>query len=79
MINNQKTLGIDEILDAVELILELAPGPDDQVALLGDQPVKLLDLVQDVHVLLGLSLQLLVKMSVNFSTPVGNLLCKDEC
>ena len=79
MINNQKTLGIDEILDAVELILELAPGPDDQVALLGDQPVKLLDLVQDVHVLLGLSLQLLVKMSVNFSTPVGNLLCKYEC
>ena len=79
MINNQKTLGIDEILDAVELILELAPGPDDQVALLGDQPVQLLDLVQDVHVLLGLSLQLLVKMSVNFPTPVGNLLCKYEC
>ena len=79
MINNQKTLGIDEILDAVELILELAPGPDDQVALLGDQPVKLLDLVQDVHVLLSLSLQLLVKMSVNFPTPVGNLLCKYEC
>ena len=79
MINNQKTLGIDEILDAVELILELAPGPDDQVALLGDQPVQLLDLVQDVHVLLGLSLQLLVKMSVNFPTPVGNLFCKYEC
>ena len=79
MINNQKTLGIDEILDAVELILELAPGPYDQVALLGDQPVQLLDLVQDVHVLLGLSLQLLVKMSVNFPTPVGNLLCKYEC
>ena len=79
LINHFKTLGIYQILDAVELVLKLTPGPDDEVPLLGDQLVKLLDLVQDVNILLRLSLEFLIEMSVNFLTPKGHFLCTHEC
>ena len=74
LINNRKTVGIDQVLDTVELVLELASGPDDQVPLLGDQLVQLLDLVKDVHVLLRLSLEFLIEMSVDFLAPLGHFL-----
>ena len=74
LINNRKTVGIDQVLDTVELILELAPGPDDQVPLLGDQLVQLLNLVKDVHVLLRLSLEFLIEMSVDFLAPLRHFL-----
>ena len=74
LINNRKTVGIDQVLDTVELVLELASGPDYQVPLLGDQLVQLLDLVKDVHVLLRLSLELLIEMSVDFLAPLGHFL-----
>ena len=77
--NNSKTLGINQIFDTVKLVLKLAPGPDDEVPLLGDQLVQLLDLVQDVHILLSLSLELLIEMSIDFLTPLGHFLCKHEC
>ena len=74
LINNRKTVGIDQVLDTVELVLELASGPDDQVPLLGDQLVQLLDLVKDVHVLLRLSLEFLIEMSVDFLAPLRHFL-----
>ena len=74
LIDNRKTLSINQVLDTIELVLELAPGPDDQVPLFGDQLVQLLNLVKDVHVLLRLSLELLIKMSVDFLAPLGHFL-----
>ena len=74
LINNRKTLGIYQVLDTIELVLELAPGPDDEVPLLGDQLVQLLDLIKDVHVFLRLSLKLLVEMSIDFLAPLGHFL-----
>ena len=75
LIDQKKAFFVDEVLDTVELVLELAPASDDHLPLLGDQLVQLLDLVQNIHVLLRLGLQLLVQVRVNFITPISHFFC----